>query len=107
MTSCSSQTPFAWPLSARQYARSLSLSQLFKFAEPLLGSWSDLYKKETWFLVSGTCLYDNKEFDAGVSFGFSGQVTNPTKPILSVFDLLCTTLKLEKPDVHTGRNPPF
>ena len=36
MTSCSSQTPFAWPLSARQYARSLSLSQLFKFAEPLL-----------------------------------------------------------------------
>jgi hypothetical protein len=36
MISCSSQTPVAWPLSTKQYARSLPFSQLFKFAEPLL-----------------------------------------------------------------------
>jgi hypothetical protein len=71
------------------------------------GSLSDLYKKETWFLLSGFGLYNSKQYDVSVKFGFAGQVSNPSKPKLGLLDLICSTLKLEIPFVHTGKNPPF
>jgi hypothetical protein len=71
------------------------------------GSLSDLYKKETWFLITGTGLYNLREWNVAVEFGFSGQVSNPNKPMLSTFDIICSTLKIDKPTVHTGKNAPF
>ena len=71
------------------------------------GSLSDLYKKETWFLISGTGTYNSNEYDVAINFGFSGQVTNPNKPILGTLDTICSTLKIDKPTVHTGKNAPF
>jgi len=83
----------------------LSLSIKEKRADT--GSFSDLYKKETWFLISGTCLYVGKEYEVGVKFGFSGQESNPNKERLGILDLICSTLSLAKPSIHTGKNPPF
>lgn len=71
------------------------------------GGLSDLYKKETWFLVSGIGVYNDQEYDAAVKFGFAGQVTNPNKPVLGVLDALCSALKIEPPPIHTGKDVPF
>ena len=71
------------------------------------GSLSDLYKKDTWFLLSGYGMYDGRKYDASVMFAFAGQVTNPNKPRLTTLDLICSTLKIPIPTVHVGKNPPF
>jgi hypothetical protein len=71
------------------------------------GSLSDLYKKETWFLISGKGLYNLREWDVSVEFGFAGQVTNPNKTKLSTLDTICSVMKIDAPVVHTGKNPPF
>lgn len=84
-----------------------SLKLLVKEARANTGSLSDFYKKETWFLISGTGLYHLREWDVAIKFGFAGQVTNPNKEMLSALDTICKTLRIEKPIVHTGRNPPF
>ena len=84
-----------------------SLKLLVKETRANTGSLSDFYKKETWFLISGTGLYNFKNWNVAIEFGFDGQVTNPNKPMLSIFDTICSTLKIDKPPVHTGKNPPF
>jgi hypothetical protein len=83
----------------------ISLSVKEKRADT--GSFSDLYKKETWFLLSGICSYVGKDYDVGVKFGFAGQVSNPNKEKLGILDLICSTLDLDMPSIHTGKNPPF
>lgn len=71
------------------------------------GSFSDLYKKETWFLISGICSYVGKDYDVGVKFGFAGQESNPNKEKLGILELLCTSLNLDTPSIYSGKKPPF
>ena len=67
----------------------------------------DPFKKETWILVTGIGLFNNRNYELSIKFGFEGQVTNPKKPKLKALDLLCSSLNISPPLVHTGKNAPF
>lgn len=84
-----------------------TLSLLVKEKRADTGSFSDFYKKETWFLISGVCSYAGKNYEVGVKFGLAGQESNPNKEKLGILEVICSTLSLDIPSIHTGKNPPF
>lgn len=71
------------------------------------GDLFDIFKKETWILVSGVGLYKNKEYEVSVKFGFEGQASDHSKKRLEVFDTLFNALHITPPEIHKGKNPPF
>lgn len=67
----------------------------------------DIFKKETWMLTSGSFMFENKDYEASVKFGFEGQSSDFSKKRLDVLEKLISSLGIQEPPIHTGKNPPF
>ncbi len=67
----------------------------------------DLFKKETWFKISGPANLMGSTFNVSVIFGFAGQVRDPNKKRLDKLDQLCSALGRPMPEVFTSKNANF
>lgn len=67
----------------------------------------DIFKKETWMMVSGVGTYKNKEFQVNIKFGFEGQASDNAKKRITILDELSKALGITAPAIHVGKNPPF